>query len=339
MTMEFPGALGGLVAGLLLVAVTLAIALWIGRRNVGQIRRQADELRRTVGRQAEQIQELTEDRSRLAADQAALSTTTATLQAELAAGREALKKAQAARDDALALSNQLGDQLASARTDVERLELEAIDVAPVRAELERVGRLRAVLTQRLEVLTRLKQEADADRIRLTLQVEALDLQVRGAVRTGTEDQQRLSGNNRRPRLECVVRGHVGHQESGSFLEGEAFGHEPDRPCGHDSFLGVAAGAHLRDHLLPDGDARHIGRDLAHHAGRLQARHERQLRAMLVQPLDHQHVRKIDAGRPDSKPHHAWRERGPRQFAQAKPVRRPEFLANYGAISRLCHVFP
>ena len=81
-----------------------------------------------------------------------------------------------------------------------------------------------------------------------------------------EHQQRLSRRDGRPRLERVVGGDVRHQERGTFLEREAFGQRPDRARRHDGFLGVAAGAHLRDHLLPDGNALDVRGDLGHDAG-------------------------------------------------------------------------
>ena len=127
------------------------------------------------------------------------------------------------------------------------------------------------------------------------------------------------------------------QKRGGLLEGESVGHGPDLTHGHDGFFGVAAGAHLRDHLLPDGNTIDIRSDLGNDAGRLQTRHERQLRAMLVKPLDHQHIGKVDAGGLERNPHVARPQRTPGQTLQAQAVRRTQFPANDGTIGFCGHV--
>ena len=154
----------------------------------------------------------------------------------------------------------------------------------------------------------------------------------------SQHQKRLAGRNRRSRHQAVIGGRVRDQKRGAVGEGKARRQRPDPARRHHGLLGIAAGAHLRDGLVAHGDAAHIRRHLRDDAGGLDARHERQLGAMLVEPLDGQHIGEIDAGSLQRDAHGAGAERSARQAAQLQLARRPQLLADNGTVGGLGH-FP
>ena len=150
---------------------------------------------------------------------------------------------------------------------------------------------------------------------------------------GTQHQQRLPGREASTRDQAVVGGHMRHQKRRAFREREGVGHGDDLAGGHHRLLGIAARAHARDHALADRHAIDVGGHLGHDSGHLDARHERQLRAMLIEALDGEHIGEVDAGRPYADADGAGCQRLPRQVAQVQCVGRAQGLADHGAVSR------
>jgi hypothetical protein len=116
------------------------------------------------------------------------------------------------------------------------------------------------------------------------------------------------------------------KECCALFEAKGRGEREDVVRRHDGLFRESAGAHTDHHFVALRKGTNVGRNLVDEAGRFHTRYKRQIGLVLIEALNHQPIREIDARRLHIYAHGTGREFGSWQVRYRKALGRTEFAA-------------